>query len=78
MVAYHISIFWVVLGPFSKEHNINFETFLGFVLGGSTPILDFSHPKLESLRVSIFCSFYFGRGGELEEEEEEEEEEEDI
>ena len=37
--------------------------------------IGFSHPKLESLRVCNIFSFYFGRGGEIEEEEEEEEEE---
>ena len=36
---------------------------------GENPFYVFSHLKLESLRVSNFCSFYFGRGGELEEEE---------
>ena len=42
----------------------------GYVIGTSVKPKStrvFSHPKLESLRVCNFCSFYFGRG-ELEEE----------
>ena len=38
---------------------------------GEHPFYGFSHSNLKSLRISNFCSFYLGKGGELEEEDNE-------